>query len=178
MCLAKIRAFFQKKPGPAAGGVKPAALPHEPERPDYSRTLQNVNVSRVLEGWFEGWGVPKKHRKYWRRFKIMISYKYGPEYPAATSSETNEMWLRPEWANPGVVAHELAHESYSRLKKKKKESFEREYRRRLAEDEMIKYAYGRIDYMKTNNIEAHAEIYRYIGQAMPRELKKYYPKLF
>jgi len=87
------------------------------------------------------------------------------------------MWIRPEWANPGVIAHELAHESYSLLNAGQKAGFGVELNRLENTNNMVRLLYSRIPYAKANVIEAHAEIYRYMGEWMPETLKKYYPKL-
>ena len=41
-----------------------------------------------------------------------------------------------------------------------------------------KLLFSRNTYGLTNDIEGHAEVYRYIGQQMPEQLKQYYPRLF
>jgi len=38
--------------------------------------------------------------------------------------------------------------------------------------------YAKNPYGLTNDIEGHAEVYRYIGEKMPEQLKRYYPMLF
>jgi hypothetical protein len=158
--------------------VASGALPHEAEQRDDSRTMENTSIKDVVEQWFIKWNVPEEYRSYWRQFNIVLSLKYDANVPAATSSESNTMWIRPEWANPGVIAHELAHESYSLCTDGSKASFTRELNNLLKNnDNMLRLLYARVPYAKANAIEAHAEIYRYLGDRMPETLKKYYPNL-
>jgi hypothetical protein len=172
MCFSKIKEFFIRKEEPKPN---PTELPHPEERPDYTKSIDNVNVAALIDSWLTKYQVPVKHRDYWQNYHIIVSKTY--DNPAATSSETDEMYLRPEWANEGVLAHEFAHESYSRLNNKKKTGFQTKYDKYLTTDPYIVLLYSQNTYMKTNIVEAHAEVYRYIGEKMPRELYKYYPKL-
>lgn len=153
-----------------------ASLPHEPEPRDDSRTFANVNINDVRETWFNDWQVPEQYRPYWRQFKIVLSHQYGPGVPAATSAQADTMWLRPEWANPGVIAHELAHESYSLLTERMKAAFKTDLEALKNTDGLLRLAFTRIS-AGTNIVETHAEVYRYLGERMPELLKKYYPKL-
>ena len=59
-----------------------------------------------------------------------------------------------------------------------KNSFENELYNARKSDPLIALAWDTIPYMRTNDIEAHAECYRYVGQEIPDNLKPYYPKLF
>jgi hypothetical protein len=188
MCIDKIKAFFgwggnnngHETPTPVdeqtVEPTTPEILPHEEEPPDDSRTIENTNATDVLNRWFSEWNVPEEHREYWRNFEIIISLEYSS--PAATSSEVNKMWLRPEWANPGVIAHELAHESYSLLSEADKAAYETEFNNYLTTDSWMILLDSQNDYMNTNIIEGHAEVYRYLGDKMPEALKRYYPKMF
>ena len=45
-------------------------------------------------------------------------------------------------------------------------------------DPLIRLLYSKNAYGLTNDIEGHAEVYRYIGQWMPAQMKPYYPMLF
>jgi hypothetical protein len=157
--------------------VPAMSLPHEPESRDDSRTFANVNIDDVREKWLNDWQVPEEHRPYWRQFKIVLSHKYGPGIPAATSAQVNTMWIRPEWANPGVIAHELAHESYSLLTERMKAAFKSDLESLKNKDGLLRLLFTRISYANNNIVETHAEVYRYLGERMPETLKKYYPKM-
>jgi hypothetical protein len=155
----------------------PLTIPHPEEPPDYSRTLANTSAEGLLTAWFDGWKVPPQYQDWWRNeMKITISLQYPS--PAATSSETRQMWVRPEWANPGVIAHELAHVSYSLLTETMKTEFSAVYTPLKNTDPLITLLYSQNTYGLTNDIEGHAEVYRYLGEQMPEQLKRYYPKLF
>ena len=163
-------ALFQPKPAPLT-------IPHPEEPPDYSKTMDNTTTGGLLTAWFNGWKVPAQHQAWWRtEMNIMISLQYPS--PAATISETRQMWIRPEWANPGVIAHELAHVSYSLLTAALKTDFSAVYTPLKDTDPLIKLLYSQNTYGLTNDIEGHAEVYRYLGEKMPEQLKMYYPKMF
>ena len=87
------------------------------------------------------------------------------------------MFVRPEWANPGVIAHEMAHISYSFLTITDVAQFALTYLPLLA-DALVKLLESQNQYMKTSTVELHAEVYRYLGERMPQSLKTFYPKLF
>jgi hypothetical protein len=167
-------------PAPAPAPEPPPApltIPHPEEPPDYSKTMENTTVKGLLMAWFDGWEVPPQHQTWWRtEMNIMISLQYPN--PAATSSETRQMWVRPEWANPGVIAHELAHVSYSLMSESMKTGFSADYTPLKTTDPLITLLYSQNTYGLTNDIEGHAEVYRYLGEKMPAQLKQYYPNLF
>ncbi len=88
------------------------------------------------------------------------------------------MAIQPKWLNPGVIAHEAAHYCYDLLSTSQIADFSTIYRALKDSDPLIRLLYSRNTYGLTNDIEGHAEVYRYIGQQMPIQLKPYYPKLF
>jgi hypothetical protein len=45
-------------------------------------------------------------------------------------------------------------------------------------DPLIKQLYSINTYGLGSDVEGHAEVYRYIGQQMPAQLKPFYPMLF
>ena len=85
--------------------------------------------------------------------------------------------VRPEYLNPGVIAHEQAHNSYALLTDADKTQFAAKLAELRKSDEMVKYLYKVKKYaIHDSDIEAHAEIYRYVN--VPDEIKQYYPRLF
>ena len=171
--LAFIIGLFHKTPVKPV--TLPLTLPHLPEPPDYSRTIGGVDVAALRASWFSQWGVPESSRSFWNdEVKLYISLQYP--YAAATFSETREIWLRPEWADPGVLAHEAAHISYALLTGDEKEDFKASLKASM-EHSLVKLLARQIPYFHANAVEAHAEIYRYLGEQMPWFLRKYYPKL-
>jgi hypothetical protein len=182
MCFSKIKEFFTRKTEepklpdqPRPEEPRPTKLPHPEEPRDNTKTIDNVNVAALVNSWLTKYHVPAQHWKYWQDFHVIVTTTY--DAPAGTSSEKNEMRIRPEWANEGVLAHEFAHESYSLLSNKQKADFQTKYSQYLTTDPLMVLLHSKNTYMNTNIIEAHAEVYRYIGEQMPVNLYQYYPKL-
>jgi hypothetical protein len=134
----------------------------------------------VLDKWCDDWQVPPEYREYWRnQISIKVTDIIG--CPALTFDDNGKraLWVRPEWLNCGVIAHEQAHNAYALLTITDKANFIIDLQPLLT-DPLIK----RLSSLKQHyfipgkEVEAHAEIYRFIGQSMPEDLKKYYPKLF
>lgn len=176
MCFSKIKQFFvgqeelKPEPGPTA-----TQLPYPQEPQDTSKTIDNVNISALVNSWLNKYHVPAQHWSFWQNFHIILSTTI--DTPAATSTQKKEMYLKPDWANEGVVAHELAHESYALLGCIKKIMFKIKFNKYRTKDPFIVLLHSLNTYMDTNTVEAHAEIYRYIGEKIPAELQQYYPKL-
>jgi len=151
--------------------LKPS-LPHPCEKPDFSRTIGNTRMASICGAWLEGWAVDDPD--FWlNEVTIELSIKYPT--PGLSFSEDKKIILRPEWANPGTLAHEAAHVSYSLLSDTGKSNFEFQYY--ACRDGLLTYLQSKVPYMHTNIVEAHAEIYRYLGQKMPVELRDFYLKL-
>lgn len=88
---------------------------------------------------------------------------------------TDVIYIQSQFANPGVLAHEAAHVSYSLLTDKGKADFEIKFNLLSSDPKIILLKnMGKL----SNMIENHAEIYRYWGNQMPGTLKQFYPKLF
>lgn len=167
-----VSLFKKRKPG-----TEPLTIPHPEEPPDYSKTMNNTTTEGLLEAWYRGWKVLQQYQTWWRNeMNIIISLQYP--YPGCTFSETRQLWIRPEWTNPGVVAHELAHVSYSLLTVAMKANFSAVYTPLKNTDPLITLLYSQNTYGLTNDVEGHAEVYRYLGEKMPEHLKQFYPKLF
>ena len=86
--------------------------------------------------------------------------------------------VKPPWLNPGVVAHEQAHNSHALLDANQKNDFAALYVPLKSTDPLITLLYSKNRYGLSSDIEGHAEVYRYIGQQMPVQMKPYYPLLF
>jgi len=153
----------------------PLVLPHPEEPPNY--TLMDLDYA--MSDWLDGWDVPIDHWDYWRN-SIVINVTETIPYPAQAWEQDGirHLDVRPEWVNPGVIAHEQAHNSYALLTNEGKAEFYAIYTPLITTDPVIKLLYSINTYGLTNIIEGHAEVYRYIGQYMPESLRKYYPKLF
>jgi hypothetical protein len=98
-------------------------------------------------------------------------------YPAGMISQTRTLTLRPEYANPGILAHEFSHLSYAQLTEEQKTMFQAEYQTALQTDDLLKLLYSQKAYMQASIVEAHGEVFRYLGNKIPASLKKYYPYL-
>ncbi len=158
---------------------KPLKLPYPEEPPDYNQTINTVDIGWVIDCWLFGYYVPPEHWNYWRTM-IDIKIDTTINYSAGVWEEggMRHMRVRPEWLNPGVIAHEQAHNSYALLNDMDKQFFNVAYTPLKTTDPLIKLLYSKNAYGLTNDIEGHAEVYRYIGYKMPEVLKQYYPKLF
>ena len=152
---------------------KPIALPHPKELVDYNRNMDNTKIKDVLMEWFMDWGVTDP--VYWRD-KVEIKLDVSTPYPAWTSAETKVIGIRPEYANPGTIAHEAAHISYGLLTDEEKQEFVNIYTP-LVNKGLIKELYKQNAYGLSSIVEGHAEVYRYLAQEMPEDLKQFYPKL-
>jgi hypothetical protein len=157
----------------------PTGLPHPEEKPDYSRNLENTSFISVMDKWFEIYSVPEQYRGFWQD-RIAATVTVEISYPAGTWDQDGirHLAVRPEWLNPGVIAHEQAHNSYALLTGSQKTEFSSIYSHLKETDSLIKLLYSINTYGLSNEIEGHAEVYRYLGEKMPEQLKKYYPKLF
>jgi hypothetical protein len=86
--------------------------------------------------------------------------------------------IKTQWLNPGVIAHEQAHNSYAYLSAEQKTAFSALYRTLINTDPLIQLLYSINKYGLNSDVEGHAEVYRYIGQHVPAQLKPFYPALF
>lgn len=175
--------FFKPKPPiiipPVDNGTVPLVLPHPEEPPDYTRNLENTNVSMFYDKWFTDWEVPEQYHLYWQ-LQIDIKLDMTILFPAGTWTDDTgtHMVCRPEYMNAGVIAHENSHNSRRLLTEDECLEFETRYCTLVQTDKLMVLLDVQNSYMNTTIVEAHAEVYRYLGQQMPTPLKKFYPRLF
>ncbi len=175
MCLK----WFRKKPlvvPPPA----PLAISHPEEPRDPSATLETVNVRAVINTWFADWEVPPPYQVFWRTVEIVpvAHVMVGvTDCPAATWADTLTVKIQPGWCNAGVIAHEMAHISWSLLIAEQQVEFASLHDSLKDTEPLMTLLYSQNGYGLTSAIEGHAEIYRYLGAQMPAALKRYYPKL-
>jgi hypothetical protein len=158
--------------------VEPLVLPYPEEAPDYTKTVANTNIDTVIDDWLIKYKVPEIYYSYWRN-QIEIKVDDTLPYPAATWEQDGKRHLsvRPEYCNAGVIAHEQAHNSYSLLSGAERTAFSLAYNA-VKDNPYIKLLYSINTYGLQNDIEAHAELYRYIGlEKLPATLRPYYRKL-
>jgi len=186
MCIDKLIALFRKEtsippaPQPEPEPIpEPLTIPHPEEAPDYSKTIENIDLDAALDEWMTNYNVPVIHRNYWKT-KIVITLDANLAYAAIAydSNGTRHLTIRPEWVNPGVIAHEQAHNSYALLTPEQRTEFSTVYTPLKTTDPLIVFLYSINSYGLNNDIEGHAEVYRYLAEQMPEALKNYYPKLF
>jgi hypothetical protein len=149
--------FFRKK------------LPHPEQSIDYDLYIEPQELIQKWRIEYAEWG------SFWNDLDIQISDYY--EYPGLAFSDKKQIWIRPEWANTGVLAHEIAHISYYHLDDLLKQLFIQNFEYERRNDKLLKFAYKEKPYMQTSYVEAHADVYRYLGRKMPESLKAYYPYL-
>ena len=176
--------------------VKPLSIPHPEEPPDWDLTLHDVDVFGVINEWLQKWEVPTEYWSYWQTIIDMQVYDEYPDYMIRWGVQQDwasftwfaegkrHMAITPAWLNPGVVAHEQAHSSYDLLTEDEQFEFETTYiALYLANDPMthlMDHCTNYINYPIDNEpeqVETHAEVYRFLGQQMPESLKRFYPKL-
>lgn len=190
MCLDKLLAIFKPKPVPPVVPPEPEpppvvslTLPHPEEPKNPFATMENTDIKAVIERWLQEWEVPTGSYPFWRDgVKIRLSL----DYPNAedTFAESKEVFVKPPWANPGVLAHAVGgHISFSLLTYEQKQFFSIKYQSLCLTDPLLKLMlsekpYARQEFGKNLDVEGHAETYRYIGQFMPKSLEQFYPKLF
>ncbi len=160
---------------------EPLTLPYPEEHENPTATVQSVNIEAVILQWLVKWDVPDKYFDFWREVRVqVVDFFSDPryqQYPAITWAEDKRTEVKPVWANAGVLAHEMAHVSYSLLSVSKRLEFGVAYRS-VQGDKVFQLFCDTNSYRNTNEQEAHAEIYRYLGMRMPPILFQYYPNLF
>lgn len=180
--------WFKKSRGNGNSPVKLEILHPEEPRND-SQTVANTDIDGIMTKWLNDWKVPAEHWGHWRNAIVIriydawppekLSEGIKPDTPAATWDADGKRHLESlaAWFNPGVIAHEQAHNSYALLSFFQKIAFSTVYMVLKCTNPLIKYLYSINRYGLTNNVEGHAEVYRYLGETMPSALKSYYPKL-
>ena len=140
-----------------------------------------MNLDGVFNKWLHDYRVPEIYYDYWHK-AIEIEVDKTLQPPSATwhnpRTGKRHIAVRPEYLNPGVLAHEQAHNSYALLTPDEKREFSAVYGPLKRKDPLIVFLYTINSYGLTSDVEGHAEVYRYIDEKMPEVLKKYYPKLF
>ena len=154
MCLKFLTKYFNRLPYPE----------------EAKGNGQGVNVEAVREEWITNYFVANPER--WRTTKIDL--KGDIAACAQAYSGDNRIEVQSAWLNPGVLAHEMAHISYFGLSDEAKGTFDRKWKD-YSKTGYMSRLWARIK--NDSSIEAHAEIYRFLGCWMPQDLYVYYPDL-
>ena len=176
----------QMRPKP----LQPAlAITHPEEPPDYTKTVDNVDVSDTITQWLVDYDIPNEYWGYWGSMidiqvydqypAYMLQWGVKQDYPsfAWESDGKRHIAIKPEYLNAGVLAHEQAHNSFALLTETQKSQFAHHYTLLKDTDPLIKLLYSINPYGLTSDVEAHAELYRFLGWDLPIELHEFYPKL-
>jgi hypothetical protein len=150
-------------------------LPYCEEARVVGRKSSEVDIQSTRVEWLTKYGVPDEYWNYWKL--ITLTVEDGYPYPAGTIAQTKEITFNPEWVNTGVLAHEICHIVWYGLSSQQKELFNLAYTGMLITDPLMILLDSKNGYMNTTIVEAHAEVYRYLGKQMPSELKPFYSRL-
>ena len=160
--------------------VPPMSLPHPEEKPDSSQTMTTPGlVDAMFQKWYDSYNVPIASRDYFRN-KVIVQLDDTLTFPAGTWTDADgirHLKIKPEWCNAGVLAHEQAHNSYALLTDEQKAEFSVAYNAVKGTDPYIKLLYSINTYGLSSDVEAHAELGRYLWGKLPESLLKYYPRL-
>ncbi len=151
---------------------KTLTLPFPEEHPDPAATVDNTSARGLLSLWVLRYQPVDP--AFWQTIDLTIDPTI--QHPAETISQWKQVKIQPQFASPGVLAHELAHISYHYLSDQERADFNGRLTI-LKDDPMVSLVMKQHPYAKTNAVEAHAEIGRYLGQFMPERLRRFYPKL-
>lgn len=173
-------------------------IPHPEELVNPSQTMTNIDVTAIIQQWLTIWEVPMEYHAFWFNkvtielvpdLQVMIydtkTHSWTlKEVPAATydgGNGTRLIQVRPEWLNKGIIAHEQAHNAYELLAQKQKDDWPITFITYKTNNNLIKYLFSIYPLSRwdaaVEYTEGHADLYRYLGNQMPSDLKKYYPKL-
>jgi hypothetical protein len=157
----------------------PVTLPH----PHNASHTPDQDSGQMMEEFLTHWNVPETYKDFWRGIPVTVMDGYI--YPASwQDADGNPLTYSDEkltfdeaWDDEGVCAHECAHVSWEFLTPAQRDAFATLHDYYKNVDPYMKLLYSINTYGLTNSNEAHSEIFRYIGDKMPLELKKFYPRL-
>lgn len=151
---------------------KTLTLPYPEEKPDLTATVDNTSARGLLSLWILKY--QPSDPQFWQTIDLTIT---GAITNAAeTISELKQVKVQPQFASPGVLAHELAYISYHYLSDQERADFNGRLTI-LKDDPMVSLVMKEHPYGKTNMVEAHAETFRFLGRQLPLSLWRFYPHL-
>ncbi len=147
-------------------------VPYPRETPTSPRY---TNPNDLMNVWISRWFVSDP--SFWRNTEnVKLYIDYAWPWPAATSG--NVIHIQPEYADPGVLAHEICHVAWPLLSQVEQQDFSDLYPTIASQDKLVALVtYGGPWGASISVADAQAEIYRFLGVYMPNELKKFYPHL-
>jgi hypothetical protein len=157
-------------------GPAPLAIPYPEEPGNPTQTMDNTDGAATVAAWQMTRAFPPAQLPFWQQITVELSLTCPGV--AATYDDEKKIRVHPDYCNPGVIAHEMAHISYFRLSGDMQDSFVAAFDQALTTNPLLKYVYDAKGYLHVSGIEAHADVYRYLGEKMPGSLKGYYPRLF
>lgn len=177
LLLAIVWVFY--KPNPTVY-VEPLDIPHPENYADGDNIDESVEA---ISGWLKHWSVPAKYHTFWWGVTRVVveNYKYPASITDLNPNTTGDevFTLNPWWDTEGVCAHELGgHINWFYLTKAEREEFKEVSDALMKTSPLLQKLFAWNGYGLTSTVERHAEIYRYIGQYMHPDLKKFYPKCF
>ena len=168
-------------------------LPHPRESRNWCDNTANwvgdvsakPSIADVIGVWLTKWAVPQRYWHYWAA-EIPIEV-WTPTNPLGWESWYNStaagiafdasIYIKPEWISPGVIAHEAAHTVYKALSPLLTHEFISEFEAARKDGGLLAQLFNTNVGNMYNTLEIHAEVYRFLGQEMPKRLIKYYPTL-
>ena len=153
--------------------------PHPEEKFNLKATEDNTSADDAIFRWYHDYNVPYRFREFWtENIRIYLDDTF---VGAGTWEDENGLRhniYHPGYLNSGCIAHERSHDSHDLLTEEEKLEFHYAYHAIKDTNKTILKLWKYNTYGTTSDIEAHAEIYRYLGEEMPEVLKQFYPKLF
>jgi hypothetical protein len=168
----------------------PSVLPHSEIPLNSLATLADFDVDATILKWLIDWEVPQTWWSHWKRSVDVQVYSIYPPFIldmgvkpdtpviAWSADGKRHIAIKISWLNPGVIAHEQAHFSYALLNPEQKSAFSVLFSSLKKTDPLILQLFSFDSNRFSDDVEGHADVYRYIGQHMPEQLKQYYPTLF
>ncbi len=159
-------------------------LPHSEESENPLITIDNMDLTGVFNKWFKDWAVPIDFLQLWSGMRI----EFDPSNPYGAGccywwEIPPRVVFMPSWYTPGALGHEFGHVDYfNYLTLEQQEQFSEAYQRLMKTDLLLQAMLAQKQYVRDNfgvafDVEGHAECFRYLGNKMPDELKKFYPHL-
>lgn len=150
----------------------PLTLPFPEEPRDPTANIATTSARGLLALWL------LKYRPadpaFWQTLDLSIVDTL--DHPAETISELKQVRIQPSFASPGVLAHELAHISYSLLSEQEKVDFAM-VADTVKSDPLVALMLEQKPNARKNIIEKHADLYRFLGKQLPESLRAFYPAL-